>query len=181
MLSRTNSVRSNGHQDIMSGTKSLCPGAGSAPGAESFGRPTGRAGPTIRAGALVICRCTGLNDVDLKQANPVGQTALRCAVVLHGPKSNLVGIPEDEKRRCCQVAAAEENVVQTGCPDLAKWTGLDVSWSLFITTRRATTYRCRMPGAQTSDNHVVDLRPAAVIIWPTLTAVIKPSSPCTSV
>lgn len=92
-------------------SKPLCPGAGSAPGAESFGRPTGRAGPRIRAGTLLICHCIGLNDVDLKQANPVGQTALHCAVVLHGPKTNLVSIPEDEKRRCCQVAAAEENVV----------------------------------------------------------------------
>lgn len=43
-----------------------------------------------------IRRCTGLNDADLKQANPVGQAALHKAVVLHGPKSNLVGILEDD-------------------------------------------------------------------------------------
>lgn len=43
-------------QDIMSGTslsKSLCAGAGWAPGAEPFGRPTERPGPKVRAGARV--------------------------------------------------------------------------------------------------------------------------------
>lgn len=34
--------------------------------------------------------CAGLNDAGLKQANPVGQAALHKAVVLHGPKINLV-------------------------------------------------------------------------------------------
>lgn len=118
----------------------------------------------------------------------MGQPALHCAVVLHGPKINLVAIPEDDWPHGAAVKLLRLRRMLYRVPRLGKtdWPGCVLV--LFITTQRATAYRCRMPGAQTSDNHVVDLMPAAVVAESHLAPidscaimVIRPSSPCTSV